>query len=169
MRGKHDLIDGYQPKKRSIPAHAGETIAVAPYSTPSLVNPRSCGGNQKPSMTGLWRSGQSPLMRGKRLPKRNKTTKIWSIPAHAGETFCFSSVITAFRVNPRSCGGNGDKRDPRRDARGQSPLMRGKLSPECSGLKIGRSIPAHAGETAFAGADFEASAVNPRSCGGNHP
>ena len=70
-----------------------------------------------------------------------------SIPAWAGETLWAYRARSATRVYPRVGGGNSNDGGVFGFAPGLSPRGRGKLAPHRSRERLGRSIPAWAGET----------------------
>ncbi len=167
MRGKHHLSLHPNDLTWSIPAHAGETKTIIISALQTMVNPRSCGGNERNENPTCLDLGQSPLMRGKPKPLSPLGSPRRSIPAHAGETFMRLPGSEKTEVNPRSCGGNRSLEACRKGGRGQSPLMRGKRAPRISAIDSLGSIPAHAGETICQTKLGIFLAVNPRSCGGN--
>ena len=69
------------------------------------------------------------------------------IPAHAGKTRTERPILIAATAHPRSRGENEGRASPRTEARGSSPLTRGR--PGGAGLPIHSPglIPAHAGKT----------------------
>ena len=106
-------------------------------------------------------------MRGRLSCEAVHPGRLWSIPAHAGETARHSASISARRVDPRACGGDLDLSDTSQDAVGRSPRMRGRLLDGASLERIIGSIPAHAGETLGLGLLPLPCEVDPRACGGD--
>ncbi len=153
--------------RRSIPAPAGEPIAVHELSHAWEVYPRPCGGNSVDEEREGFLLGLSPPMRGKQLDALNSQLLGRSIPAHAGETARHGTASSSLSVYPRPCGGNS--RFARSAARlaGLSPPMRGKRLYVCACNAIRRSIPAHAGETVALSGSGGGRSVYPRPCGGN--
>jgi len=129
MRGKCTGSRSSASKRRSIPAHAGETWWSWAEVVIFEVNPRSCGGNCDCLEFCCGAIGQSPLMRGKQHGPRGWQAGLRSIPAHAGETPAHKSIRSILMVNPRSCGGNLSREFAQLSREGQSPLMRGKPAP----------------------------------------
>ena len=132
---------------RLIPAHAGKTAGECPHEACQRAHPRSRGENIPPSKLMSWRTGSSPLTRGKPCspPPLSRSTRL--IPAHAGKTDSQDPSTRAAWAHPRSRGENEVIKVHRSSFHGSSPLTRGKLR-----LVIGRDIiagliPAHAGKT----------------------
>ena len=89
MRGKRDVWGEVCARGRIIPAHAGQTSAMAVACKPLADHPRACGANGVTS-TGLPAvSGSSPRMRGKRTDNSGAISFYRIIPAHAGQTVRF--------------------------------------------------------------------------------
>ncbi len=88
-----------------------------------------------------------------------------SIPAHAGNTFHVLARAAGRPVHPRACGEHGRSGRVRPAFGGPSPRMRGTLGVVGQVLDVGRSIPAHAGNTQTGEAWLDDSAVHPRACG----
>ena len=135
------------PRRRSIPARAGETCVDSSSLPMVTVYPRTGGGNSVlygvlPVFDGL-----SPHGRGKPPEPRLPAIPSGSIPARAGETPGGVVEIRSVTVYPRTGGGNGSGLQYQPAMRGLSPHGRGKHTvgrphPTASG-----SIPARAGET----------------------
>ena len=146
-RGKRCTGTSPHSAMRLIPAHAGKTGSRPRGLGLVRAHPRSRGENDSLHHTLAFRSGSSPLTRGKPGLIINDLNTGGLIPAHAGKTSCVASHQGTSQAHPRSRGENclcvpvveGDA--------GSSPLTRGKLGshaplPHMSGL-----IPAHAGKT----------------------
>ena len=88
-----------------------------------------------------------------------------SIPAHAGETPRAGVLSPAKKVDPRACGGDPASTSGRLVSAGRSPRMRGRPRINQREARVGRSIPAHAGETPPAAAQGLRQGVDPRACG----
>src|SRR5690606_26016934 len=151
----------------SIPAYAGETHNALLHPDQTAVDPRVCGGNRVRITLDLVATGRSPRMRGKRQRAAHRTHIERSIPAYAGETTSAGEKTGADRVDPRVCGGNRIRRQPRSRAAGRSPRMRGKQGSNRTAEARSRSIPAYAGETVGPKECFDGVEVDPRVCGGN--
>ena len=85
-RGKRGRTNRKDNRYGSIPAWAGETIALLSPAAYSAVYPRVGGGNSAVSDMYAGRGGLSPRGRGKPSPPRPANTLSRSIPAWAGET-----------------------------------------------------------------------------------
>ena len=71
---------------RLIPAHAGKTIADAGGQSGESAHPRSRGENLSGLISLFFGLGSSPLTRGKRLRRVQRSAVRRLIPAHAGKT-----------------------------------------------------------------------------------
>ena len=130
-------------------------------------HPRSRGENTGREQVGQAIAGSSPLTRGKLLSSERSPRLPRLIPAHAGKTRRVSKARCVEAAHPRSRGENETDEGIEIEARGSSPLTRGKLR----GLKdhdAGRRlIPAHAGKTGGPGAGGVGPGAHPRSRGEN--
>ena len=68
-------------------------------------------------------------------------------------------------VHPRACGERLGNRLPRGFRAGSSPRVRGTPANEVAAHAVTRFIPARAGNTRMAGADWRNATVHPRACG----
>ena len=112
-------IDGLSPRVRgnrgivatstiligSIPACAGEPVAISLVEAQGKVYPRVCGGTRSPVPTAPWRDGLSPRVRGNPRKGAPLIARGGSIPACAGEPPPRAAPRTACTVYPRVCGG----------------------------------------------------------------
>ena len=89
------------------------------------------------------------------------------IPAHAGKTHHRSPRARDRWAHPRSRGENSRRDHPLLDARGASPLTRGKLSGHVSRPSRRGRIPAHAGKTETWTCTPPPKRAHPRSRGEN--
>ena len=111
--------------------------------------------------------GLSPRGRGKRRGVNRRRPRRGSIPAWAGETVPRDGTSRTSRVYPRVGGGNRSSTRLLAAVRGLSPRGRGKRLAGYDRQVQAGSIPAWAGETAFAGHSPSAREVYPRVGGGN--
>ena len=105
VRGNPDRLFVLRVVPGSIPACAGEPIAVSLLSTFITVYPRVCGGTRcsccpRPRLQGL-----SPRVRGNPSGALTPQTIGRSIPACAGEPVPANGSTLSSRVYPRVCGG----------------------------------------------------------------
>ena len=126
VRGKPMIFLTPEDRIRSIPACAGETLALGCAEQGGQVYPRVCGGNVCRGGLGCPRHGLSPRVRGKRHRQGGRDPREWSIPACAGETRWGCCRRQIRWVYPRVCGGNFADFDSRRVPGGLSPRVRGK-------------------------------------------
>ena len=166
-RGKPQRIAKITERGRLIPAHAGKTTpAGACHMTPPA-HPRSRGENFRMGGGGLFRSGSSPLTRGKPAAPTNVAELVRLIPAHAGKTPCSRAPSASPPAHPRSRGENGRGELSHVTSPGSSPLTRGKQV-NFDSLSIGEGlIPAHAGKTPSYRLACGRGAAHPRSRGEN--
>ena len=148
VRGKPARVLTRGGAWRSIPACAGETLAILTCVAILWVYPRVCGGNLGRRRNSTLGRGLSPRVRGKHLYASIAAAWWRSIPACAGETGQAWFRICRAKVYPRVCGGNGAMYGTTWQAQGLSPRVRGKLLSIGIKTYIRRSIPACAGETA---------------------
>ena len=167
MRGKRSEIPSKNFLSGSIPACAGETPTADALRSLPTVYPRVCGGNECVEPPVQPAQGLSPRVRGKPRPGGSDTRHRGSIPACAGETQTVGRLPLEGRVYPRVCGGNNAEVDQAVLNHGLSPRVRGKHSLRSHAPSYPGSIPACAGETAWAGRSKRSSRVYPRVCGGN--
>ena len=85
-RGKQNTMTTYRRKGRLIPAHAGKTNKYGARLSRTTAHPRSRGENPGSGMPSWFRSGSSPLTRGKRRQLNPMRAASRLIPAHAGKT-----------------------------------------------------------------------------------
>ena len=150
---------------RFIPAHAGNTSSRAGPYRPSTVHPRARGEHFVTRLLLLASLGSSPRTRGT-LPsaaRRHKWTRF--IPAHAGNTPPPEVSRRSLPVHPRARGEHADAHRGASRVPGSSPRTRGTLAGNQVGVAQGRFIPAHAGNTVRAGAGSQVCPVHPRARG----
>ena len=167
-RGKHVRAEKNADGDRLIPAHAGKTTACSPASSTRRAHPRSRGENVTPSRRRITRSGSSPLTRGKLAHVVLAVGVRGLIPAHAGKTFIWSAPPLKTAAHPRSRGENETAEGIEIEARGSSPLTRGKQRIRPARLRDAGLIPAHAGKTPSTGACRGRWRAHPRSRGENN-
>ena len=146
-RGKRPDAHRVGRHPRLIPAHAGKTRASGRFDIGLRAHPRSRGENARPHPSELLFLGSSPLTRGKQKhgPLRRHPSGL--IPAHAGKTRFWRTMVFGRGAHPRSRGENVEART--------SSGMRTWL------------IPAHAGKTESNGRAVTHSWAHPRSRGEN--
>ena len=134
----------------SIPACAGEPIALACRGRWRRVYPRVCGGTG--TMRVAWRrsSGLSPRVRGNLGSSRLAHWLHGSIPACAGEPVGGRGGFARHRVYPRVCGGTPATRPILPVSAGLSPRVRGNRLEDSGVRRVAGSIPACAGEPLMA-------------------
>ena len=110
--------------------------------------------------------GLSPRVRGNHETQAYPGQIRGSIPARAGEPRLAILTFVRNKVYPRACGGTHSAHPPCSIRLGLSPRVRGNRLLDASATRLGRSIPARAGEPA--GPDVRSArwTVYPRACGG---
>ena len=146
-RGKPERPGVERDNGRLIPAHAGKTARPRPPTSQARAHPRSRGENSTSPSSLRTESGSSPLTRGKLTLRSWNSPSRWLIPAHAGKTNQGSHHHADTRAHPRSRGENSVSGPPACEARGSSPLTRGKPTEEDPHPYVLGLIPAHAGKT----------------------
>ena len=110
--------------------------------------------------------GLSPRVRGNPGPFLGEVSPSGSIPACAGEPRARLERPITLRVYPRVCGGTLHAAAMGADDYGLSPRVRGNLSEVLALAGEPGSIPACAGEPAWAASGIQRTGVYPRVCGG---
>ena len=166
-RGKHRRTQRHCLGRGLIPAHAGKTIGLRPFSVGHRAHPRSRGENRRYGGGRCGRRGSSPLTRGKLSGWIGVMVPVGLIPAHAGKTEGVPVVLDLQGAHPRSRGENGSGVGRLAIDEGSSPLTRGKLIR--GGRRKGKHglIPAHAGKTNACLGNDESPGAHPRSRGEN--
>ena len=150
----------------SIPAHAGEPGIVRRVRSSPAVYPRPRGGTIASAAASSWRRGLSPPTRGNHDMVGDGEMIQGSIPAHAGEPLCPCQESSSMRVYPRPRGGTFRYGRRVKPLRGLSPPTRGNLGGFAPSVRVGGSIPAHAGEPNARHIRLAPFAVYPRPRGG---
>ena len=145
-RGNHPYAYPTIAVKRSIPAWAGEPNPSSLPSRSAAVYPRVGGGTCGWTAAPSGHCGLSPRGRGNLVPILRPESRLWSIPAWAGEP-----VRLELHQQPYL---------------GLSPRGRGNLCNDREAVRPGRSIPAWAGEPGPSNPTRNAARVYPRVGGG---
>ena len=166
MRGNRTARNRVSARARSIPACAGEPLALRRERAPVGVYPRVCGGTALINRLALSERGLSPRVRGNRRSHRSTALRSRSIPACAGEPFPTGNRYSARGVYPRVCGGTRPCLAAMRLPAGLSPRVRGNRMRSPRPRPSPGSIPACAGEPRSAACSSTGLWVYPRVCGG---
>ena len=167
MRGKPHQRVMPPAGRRIIPAHAGQTRALARPDQRRTDHPRACGANSSGAFSMIRLIGSSPRMRGKRVGSVPVGILARIIPAHAGQTQSHQRNGKEDADHPRACGANHVPQQDARQPRGSSPRMRGKLEVKEFKSTATRIIPAHAGQTSPRWWAPSFRTDHPRACGAN--
>ena len=167
-RGTHLGRGGEGPRRRFIPARAGNTVDHLVEHDRDTVHPRAGGEHREGLIVERVTAGSSPRGRGtqeqggvQRVPDR-------FIPARAGNTPAPRTPPDWKPVHPRAGGEHENRASLAGDPFGSSPRGRGTLrrvSPRTSSVRF---IPARAGNTLIQPIACGAWTVHPRA-GGEHP
>ena len=112
-------------------------------------------------------AGSSPLARGKPDHANNSRNRARLIPARAGKTLSCAPKSVPSSAHPRSRGENETPEGIEIEARGSSPLARGKRPHLIDAARDIRLIPARAGKTAHERVKASRVRAHPRSRGEN--
>ena len=166
-RGKQVTVRGARGVGGLIPTHAGKTIMEQTADAHGAAHPHSRGENP-PAFPGWKRGrGSSPLTRGKRLSGSDDRLDLGLIPTHAGKTRRLGPDPGRPWAHPHSRGENETAEGIEIEARGSSPLTRGKRRARGRVHRQGRLIPTHAGKTSPSTRAGIASRAHPHSRGEN--
>ena len=127
LRGNHYYIHKYALRIGSIPALAGEPMALRLVCWGHWVYPRACGGTMEQGLVAPWVLGLSPRLRGNPRFVVSADAGPGSIPALAGEPPVGETTFVTMGVYPRACGGTGVRNRAPTARRGLSPRLRGNL------------------------------------------
>ena len=146
-RGKQSAPPRPDRRPGIIPAHAGKTCQSPSGSGCARDHPRSRGENIVSVDQPRRGPGSSPLTRGKRYVTVLIPPATGIIPAHAGKTEARGYARGSGEDHPRSRGENIARARAIAQAKGSSPLTRGKPLNGSIPFITRRIIPAHAGKT----------------------
>ena len=165
VRGTHHRQAGRGPRRRFIPACAGNASEYSWTEMMDAVHPRVCGERRNLCGHGRPGDGSSPRVRGTHTMDERQIRDWRFIPACAGNALAEIIIAILFAVHPRVCGERVGGAAQEHPTAGSSPRVRG-TPVGCSrvGAAI-RFIPACAGNAAPAGDRPRATSVHPRVCG----
>ena len=146
VRGIHGRHPRRRQDRRSIPACAGDPLALfsSPFSW--TVYPRVCGGSYAVMQNGAIAPGLSPRVRGIHRSRQTHDNGPGSIPACAGDPAWRGRSASSDRVYPRVCGGSACPFLFAFFVDGLSPRVRGILRRDAERRDSPGSIPACAGD-----------------------
>ena len=145
LRGTRRLPRQPCPRRRFIPAPAGNTPCHQAAPRTTTVHPRACGEHTNTAQSRSVNAGSSPRLRGTPRLRVPQPRDGRFIPAPAGNTLCTTNREQAWTV--------------------PSPRLRGTHGGggECRASR--RFIPAPAGNTDPSRLALQADPVHPRACG----
>ena len=154
-----------EPGLRFIPARAGNAPTPPPRTPISAVHPRA-GGERTCSMSlARGTGGSSPRGRGTQDDHMAPTLPTRFIPARAGNAPTCTPKPRELPVHPRAGGERHHHRQRWQHLGGSSPRGRGTLVRPFREIRIGRFIPARAGNASRGRSWPESSPVHPRAGG----
>ena len=156
-------------RRRFIPARAGNTTPRRCASPGSPVHPRSRGEHKARDVATWMDGGSSPLARGTLEAAGEGGSVARFIPARAGNTSRACGCAGRVPVHPRSRGEHHTVHGVPDPLAGSSPLARGTQRAGAVRLRVGRFIPARAGNTPCRAAGRGRPPVHPRSRGEHVP
>ena len=128
-------------------------------------HPRPCGEHGAWIFGTATILGSSPPVRGARYQRLRQPAGCGLIPARAGSTLWFSSMVLFYWAHPRPCGEHTVTETRENITAGSSPPVRGALA-STLGLSISSGlIPARAGSTAMTIVFKLSQRAHPRPCG----
>ena len=165
MRGSPQTASDEKIVDGIIPAHAGLTILLPPFTSLAWDHPRACGAHAVVLILTVVGMGSSPRMRGSRHAHRSASHRRGIIPAHAGLTIFVYIQVSHRWDHPRACGAHVFSSPADIGGWGSSPRMRGSLHDEIQTGFVCGIIPAHAGLTPIRTNDQHFHRDHPRACG----
>ena len=168
VRGTRLVDHPLRPRRRFIPACAGNSFNALTASRGMTVHPRVCGELVTRSRQSGHSTGSSPRVRGTRRRAPRNAPKVRFIPACAGNSYTVRPVpdvahgssprvrgTRCFRrssrcrsaVHPRVCGELLSLRSPFARQIGSSPRVRGTHRHTITEVRVNRFIPACAGNS----------------------
>ena len=164
-RGTHAIPKSPDAYRRFIPARAGNTSNGYPVWDGTTVHPRTSGEHMNNRICIGCLVGSSPHERGTRTGSPSSTYPRRFIPARAGNTSPPSLFPLGPSVHPRTSGEHVlHFKDVSIDC-GSSPHERGTRVFCVFLLRVGRFIPARAGNTRTESSAEFAASVHPRTSG----
>ena len=153
------------PRRRFIPAHAGNTAFRPRLKGRWAVHPRARGEHVSGFYAHGKNVGSSPRTRGTQQIEDAGAAIRRFIPAHAGNTYFSRCSGVSLSVHPRARGEHGLPVGQVLRALGSSPRTRGTRAPVATARPKARFIPAHAGNTTGRAIGASGAPVHPRARG----
>ena len=146
VRGRLVKLGGPVPHCRLIPAGAGQMISPRGRGLSLSAHPRRCGADVACYFCVSCPTGSSPQVRGRYPPCALEHVFGGLIPAGAGQIPDAAPARVTVPAHPRRCGADGRLYSKYMLMRGSSPQVRGRSTPMPRRAKVGRLIPAGAGQ-----------------------
>ena len=113
------------PRRRFIPACAGNILVDEFIKLMYSVHPRVCGEHRRLTASVCWSTGSSPRVRGTYVNTVGRDKRKRFIPACAGNISPFGAVMLRIAVHPRVCGEHATNAARQLVVLGSSPRVRG--------------------------------------------
>ena len=165
VRGTLSPHHGPVPRRRFIPACAGNPGPRALRSRGPSVHPRVCGEPMREESIDFLRHGSSPRVRGTQANDEQRLHRRRFIPACAGNPDRPTPLPYSLTVHPRVCGEPIMFATLVSRSSGSSPRVRGTPCERPSRGRVQRFIPACAGNPRSAMCTRTSRTVHPRVCG----
>ena len=136
--------------ERIIPAYAGSTNTVHPYTLYNRDHPRIRGEHDTDLAGDVAEDGSSPHTRGAPMAPVSHSRRGGIIPAYAGSTRATLYEVSVVPDHPRIRGEHFGIEESLVSGEGSSPHTRGARRPHERIARICRIIPAYAGSTGVA-------------------
>ena len=169
LRGTQRVINHQAGELRFIPAPAGNTNARPGPAAIPPVHPRACGEHLIFTFGNNEVNGSSPRLRGTLRASAQTTLTRRFIPAPAGNTPNPKTHARHNPVHPRACGEHWHFGHSTVTTVGSSPRLLGTPRQHRRKRRVGRFIPAPAGNTFHTLRGGFDSPVHPRACGEHLP
>ena len=148
-----------------IPAPAGNRISTPFRASSRSVHPRACGEQPRESYPDASVDGSSPRLRGTDQDAITDPRVVRFIPAPAGNSYDADWEDSPISVHPRACGEQHRIAGKLRSGDGSSPRLRGTEYRSVRQGRVGRFIPAPAGNSKCDRSVNSPTTVHPRACG----
>ena len=145
LRGTYLLGRVRVLNQRFIPAPAGNMTSNPPVTYIHTVHPRACGEHYRVGLTEGLVVGSSPRLRGTLIGAGRTAHDGRFIPAPAGNISAKQQLALSGAVHPRACGEHTPANPYPRLPTGSSPRLRGTCRRGRGAPRLGRFIPAPAG------------------------
>ena len=155
----------HYPRRRFIPARAGNSRGDHRRHGRAAVHPRACGEQASSTLPSSPVSGSSPRVRGTVGYAALASLVRRFIPARAGNSKWHCHRHPCSAVHPRACGEQAFMLPSKSISNGSSPRVRGTGVERVERQSLQRFIPARAGNSCYGRPEQRSVTVHPRACG----